>query len=75
VQRGLLVLMAAGALALPSQVPVGSDDVGSPVKRLAPEAPVTYAVFRSAIHPDRWGLGVSLCHIRKPSWCLVTGTT
>ena len=33
VQRGLLVLMAAGALALPSHVPIGSDSGGAPVKK------------------------------------------
>jgi OmcA/MtrC family decaheme c-type cytochrome len=42
VQRGLLVLMAAGALALPSQVPVGSDGAETPVKKNAREA-VTYS--------------------------------
>jgi OmcA/MtrC family decaheme c-type cytochrome len=43
VQRGLLVLMAAGALALPSQVPIGSEGAGSPVKKNAPREAVTYA--------------------------------
>jgi OmcA/MtrC family decaheme c-type cytochrome len=53
VQRGLLVLMAAGALALPSQVPVDSDGASTPVKKSAVAAPVYDAGQREAyLTPD-----------------------
>jgi OmcA/MtrC family decaheme c-type cytochrome len=53
VQRGLLVLMAAGALALPSQVPVGSDGAETPVKKNVVAAPAYGAGQREAyMTPD-----------------------
>ena len=54
VQRGLLVLMAAGALALPSLVPVGSDGAETPVKKNAVAAPTYDASQREAyLTPDQ----------------------
>jgi OmcA/MtrC family decaheme c-type cytochrome len=54
VQRGLLVLMAAGALALPSQVPVDSESAGSPVKKSAVAASAYDAGQREAyLTPDQ----------------------
>ena len=70
-QRGLLVLMAAGALALPSQVPVGSDGTESPVKKDTPAAPVYGPGEREAyLTPDqldyiRPGLRVTIVSVAK----------
>src|SRR5512144_2253014 len=48
VQRGLLVLMAAGALALPSKVPVGSDGAETPAKKAGVAATMYGAGQREA---------------------------
>jgi hypothetical protein len=49
-----------------------------PAARTAAASSATWS--RSAIHGPRTsgevpGFGVLLRHMRKPSWCLVTGTT